>query len=226
MGAKVISFLNQKGGCGKTTCAVSVAAMLASKGHRVELINLDPQGTAIDWAEARSESSKETTNFRVSSMGANIQKDLGGAKMANDFIIVDGAPQATKLTVAAIKASDLVIIPLQATQADAWATDSTVDFINEVHEMREKEHPKAAFLPTRVLKSSKEARSFADNLEAGYSESGEYPFTVLKSRTTQRMAYQRAFEGGGSILDLDTDDQARFEINMLTKEIIELTKGL
>lgn len=220
MTAKVIAFANQKGGVGKTTCSVNTACMLADMGYRVELINLDPQGTAIDWAEARAEQRADSITFRVSSMGKNVQKELGGIKTSTDFIIIDGAPQATELTVAAIKAADIVVMPLQPSQADVWSTDSTVDFIQQIHEMRDKLVPKAVFLPVMVLKGSKESHVFSDNLTKGYG------FSSLKSRTTQKIAYQRVFVGGGSVLDLPELDQARHEIKMLTKELIKIAEEI
>ena len=51
----IIGLLNQKGGVGKTTLSVNVAACLARTGARVLLVDTDPQGSALDWAAARQQ---------------------------------------------------------------------------------------------------------------------------------------------------------------------------
>ena len=50
---KVIALLNQKGGAGKTTLATHLAGELAQQGSRVTLLDADPQGSALDWAQRR-----------------------------------------------------------------------------------------------------------------------------------------------------------------------------
>ena len=221
MKGTVISFLNQKGGCGKTTASINLAAMLDSMGYTVELVNLDPQGTALDWATTRANvRSEDESLFRVSQMGTNISREIKSVKRGCDFVIVDGAPQVQALTVQAIKSADIVVIPVQPTQADVWATDMIVDIIKEIHEIRDEKRPETYFMVSQVLKSSKESGTFAGMIRDGY----ELP--TLNARTTRRLDYQRVFEGGGSVVDLDEQNQARHEIKMLAKELIAISEGM
>ncbi len=50
----IISFLNQKGGVGKTTLAVHLATALARRGARVLMVDADPQGSGLDWSASRT----------------------------------------------------------------------------------------------------------------------------------------------------------------------------
>ncbi len=50
---KVIAFLTQKGGTGKTTLAASVGVAAQEAGERVFLIDLDPQGSLASWGDRR-----------------------------------------------------------------------------------------------------------------------------------------------------------------------------
>ena len=82
----IISFLNQKGGVGKTTLSVNVAACLAARGRKVLLVDADKQGSATTWAGLRDE-----TLFQVVSMAReNLAKDV--LKLAEDFeiTVIDG----------------------------------------------------------------------------------------------------------------------------------------
>jgi chromosome partitioning protein len=50
LAAMIIGVLNRKGGVGKTTIAINVAATLAVAGVRVLLVDADPQASALSWA--------------------------------------------------------------------------------------------------------------------------------------------------------------------------------
>ena len=87
---KVIAILNQKGGVGKTTLAVHLATALARNRRRVLLVDADPQGSALDWAAART----TPPLFPVVGLPKNsIHKELPALAVNYDFVIIDGPPR-------------------------------------------------------------------------------------------------------------------------------------
>ena len=112
----IISFLNQKGGVGKTTLSVNVAARLASQGQKVLLVDADKQGSAATWASLREE-----TPFQVVSMAReNLAKDV--IRLATDYeaTIIDGPPHAVGIARACIIASDFVALPIEPSGLSTW----------------------------------------------------------------------------------------------------------
>jgi chromosome partitioning protein len=85
----IISFLNQKGGVGKTTLAIHIAAALAKQGNRLLLVDADPQASALDWSEARQENSQLTI---IGLPKKTLHKEL--PSLANDFdhVIITARP--------------------------------------------------------------------------------------------------------------------------------------
>ena len=124
----VLAFLNQKGGVGKTTLAVHVAAALARRSTKVLLIDADPQGSALDWAACRS----AAVLFPVIGLPKpTLHKEIPAHLPHYDYILIDGPPRVNDLARSAIMAADFVVIPVQPSPYDVWAAKDIVDLIGE-----------------------------------------------------------------------------------------------
>lgn len=204
---KVIAVLNQKGGSGKTTIATHLARSLQLTGADVLLIDSDPQGSARDWAAVREDQPVTVVGIDR----PTIDRDIKNVAR-KDYVVIDGAPQASDLAVSAIKAADFILIPVQPSPYDIWATSDLVDLVKQRIELTDGKL-QAAFIVSRAIKGTRIGAEITDALE-------EYGLPVLETRITQRVIYPSTAAMGTTVQDQDPEGDAAFEIKMLAKEIL------
>jgi len=206
----VISVLNQKGGAGKTTIATHLAKAYQILGNEVLLIDSDPQGSARDWAASNE-------NQPVSVIGIdrpNIEKSILTISKGKDIIVIDGAPQIAELSVSAIKASNFILIPVQPSPYDLWATSDLVDLVKQRMEITEG-RVQAAFVVSRVIKGTKMSKQIAQVISG-------YDLPVLNTRITQRVVYPSSASNGLTAFDIDPHSEASNDFMNLIKEIEDM----
>ncbi|TXN15071.1 AAA family ATPase [Methylobacterium sp. WL122] len=205
----IIGVLNQKGGVGKTTVATNLAAVCAKAGNRVLLVDADPQGSSMAWSSAR----EGEPLFPVISMAKpTLHKDLPELASDYDVVIIDGAPRVNDLGRAAILASDIVLIPVQPSPYDVWASADTVQLIKEAQQY--KENLKAVFVINRRIVNTAIGRDVVSALE-------QFDFPVLTAGFSQRVIYAESAMQGLSVIEADPKSEAAMEVAQLAAELIQ-----
>jgi chromosome partitioning protein len=121
---RVISFLTQKGGTGKSTLALNLAVTAQRCGERVVVIDLDPQGTAASWHKTRrSETPALIEHTEVGILADTLRRlSAGGFSLA----LIDTPGTDSPVTHGAMCAADLCLVPVRPSEADVRATMPTV----------------------------------------------------------------------------------------------------
>ena len=206
----IISIQNQKGGVGKTTLAIHISHALSLKGTKVLLVDADPQGSARDWAAARS----DKTPFSVIGLDRpTVHRDLPALAKDFDHVVIDGPPRVSDLARSAIIAADIVVVPIQPSPYDVWAADEVIKLIQEASVF--KENLKSVFTINRKITNTAIGRDVAEAL-------GSYNIPVLQSSVSQRVAFAESAASGQTVLETDRNGSAAREILALVDELLSL----
>ncbi|MDQ3858667.1 MAG: ParA family protein [Actinomycetota bacterium] len=168
MSGRILAVANQKGGVGKTTTAVNLAACLAEAGERILVVDLDPQANATSGLGERANGTASEDLLD----GARLQELVRGTRFANlhlvparlelagvaglaadqalarsleparreySFVFVDCPPSLGPLTVNALTAADRVLVPIQC---EYYALEGLTQLLGSIERIRAARNPR------------------------------------------------------------------------------------
>ena len=210
----IVSFINQKGGCGKTTFAVNFAVMSAIDGHSTILVDMDPQRSSVNFRALRPDDRPQFN--AVSVLTPTIHKDIKGGGFNFEHVFIDSGGRDSVLFRSAMAASDKVVIPVIPGQFDIWALEDTFKVLEEARQYNEK--CQAYIALNHVIHNtviSKDAISYIANFAA------EKGLILCKSLIYSRVGYIESSQNGLGVTEMTGRkyEQAKSDITKLYKEI-------
>ena len=176
----IISCLNLKGGCAKTTSIVNLGGILSENKLKPLLIDLDEQRSATNWAQQGGVKFPYPVIPIVLETASKFKakiEELAKEHKA-EMILIDTPPQLEDDALVAALLSDVVLIPVTPSPLDLWAAKQAVKMIKEAREERGGELPKVILIPSRIMSRT----SLARDIKGSLKEFGEPVSPSISSR--------------------------------------------
>lgn len=195
---RVVSFVNQKGGAGKTTLAIHLAAMATAAGHNVLILDLDPQTSASEWRDHRQAELPAVESIQHRRLPHWLER---AAEIGTHLIVIDTAPHSNDIATQAVDASHLVLVPVRPEIIDLRAVTKTTDLLQMLKAK--------AFA---VLNTVPPRGTDADEAAATLASLG---LPVAPCRLGKRMAFSRSQITGQAASETEPDGKATTEMRAL-----------
>lgn len=200
----VITVAQQKGGSGKTTLAANLAVAMARAGRRVAVVDTDPQGSLGRWFMLRAETMADPGMDFATASAWGVSYETGKLRKSHDIVIVDTPPKADADLRPALRAADLVLVPVAASHLDLWATEGVLDLVA-------REGGRALIVLNRMKAGTRLAEEIAAAAAAAAAIAG--------AQLGQRIAYAETLGQGRSVSEAGRSAAAT-EIAALMAEIL------
>ena len=206
----VIAMVGNKGGAGKTTLAVNFAAALAQRASTA-ILDADPQGSTLQWRVFADDNKA----FPVFEATTDLETLAGKHHPDFQYIVIDCPPSVhASQTHAALRLSDIALIPVQPSPVDLWATV----------------HIERAIVKARSFNPELKAVLVINQLEPRTTLSrlvrealAELELPVADTSIQRRAVYRASALKGKSVFDMGRQGAAAAaELDQLIKEVIPL----
>lgn len=205
MAGTVLTLAQQKGGAGKTTLAVNLAAAARAQGLNVALLDTDPQGSLGRWFMTRRDL-MDDPGFAFGTASAwGVSYECEKLRRAHDLVVLDTPPKVDADLRPALREAALVVVPLSVSHLDLWAIEGVLDLVRR--ENRE----------ARVVLNRAAARArLTGRLEEAVAEmDAQRAETIIRNR----VAYAETLGAGRSVVEAAPKGPAAAEIGALWSEI-------
>lgn len=196
---KVLAVIGQKGGNGKTTTALGLAVAAFLEGKDVAVIDLDPQTTAANWSDRRGKDTPAVVSCQVSRLTQVLD---AAERQGADLAVIDTPGKSTDALIAAAKAADFVLMPIQPQLYDIETLTSLRDVLTLAG------NPAAAVF---VNRAPIQGRRHTETQEAAEKQG----FTVCPVVVYARAAHGDAGNIGQTATEFDPDGKAAQEMKEL-----------
>lgn len=194
--SKVIAVANKKGGAGKSTLAINLAAASAAAKIPTAIIDLDPdQQAASKWRDSRTVEGPSVFSAVYSRLPQAVAE---AARSGAELILLDTPALVESIISAAIAIADIVLIPCRTTGQDIQYLTSTIDLVAA----RQK--------PAAVVLNSVESRLAETEQAVALIE--KLGITIAPHHLSKAVAYHRAITAGLGVTELDPTGKAAQEI--------------
>lgn len=214
MTGKIITIAQQKGGSGKTTIAAHLAVSMMLRGaFPVAVLDVDPQGSLGSWFEAREAALGERgtgLSFRTSS-GWGARREARNLARDHGIVILDTPPKTDSDVRPSIEVADLVLVPIQPTPVDLWATELTLT-------MADREDTPAMLVFNRVPPRA----ALTAEMQAAIADS---QFPLAEARVGNRTAFAASMGRGRTVVETEPGSKASAETDALLAEVLKALQG-
>lgn len=207
MNARIIAVAQQKGGAGKTTITAHVAVALSQMGHRVAVVDIDPQGSLTHWFSIREKLGDSVFPLTFAAIsGWRVHSELDRLKRTHDVILIDSPPHTETDARTAIRAASLMIVPIQPSPLDLWATQATLKIAKE-------ERVPVKMVLNRVNPLAKLSKAMMDEIPE-----------LSQNRLGNRVLYAGAMTTGKGVTEIAPYSSAGEEVLALAEEVADTLK--
>ena len=196
----IICLLSNKGGSGKTTISTALAGEFYRRKLSGLLIDLDPQGSASRWHQQRDSEEPGVIAAQAHQLTGIVER---ARKADADFLLIDTPPHSDSASLAAARASDIILAPARPGLADVAALEFTQDLIAIAKKLD------SSYV---VINAAPHTSAAA---EAKQAIKASYQISICPVSLAQRIAYSHAFTSGLSPSEYDLSSKASAEIKDL-----------